>query len=365
MSKMAILNQLPPPPEGKIGFPWTDEGTPQYMACNDIPKIGKDENLPKISIITPSFNQGQFIEETIRSVLLQGYPNLEYIIIDGGSTDNTLEIIEKYCDFIHYWISEKDKGQSDAINKGLKQATGTVFNWLNSDDFYVPNALFTVGKAFENKELNVFCAQQYVDTIDGKRLHLAGVRRKETIEANLVDRYFNQSPTFFRLSIVKELGGVATDFFSCMDLELWVNYIAHFGHKGIVENADFLAVLRIHPQAKSSNAKKINYSDCFNLLFALVNSSDLKDDFPKRFLNDNAIFTIYFAKKYPLSITDEKRLLALISQQILELYSQFMSWQSFFELYFYALKQLPNNRNKRFYLLPFIKIKRLFKPISF
>lgn len=99
------------------------------------------ENLPKISIVTPSFNQGQFIEETIRSVTGQGYPNLEYIIIDGGSTDNTVEIIKKYEKDITYWVSEKDNGQSHAINKGFAIATGEIFGWLNSDDMYLPSTL--------------------------------------------------------------------------------------------------------------------------------------------------------------------------------------------------------------------------------
>ena len=93
-------------------------------------------NLPKISIVTPSFNQGQFIEQTICSVLDQGYPNLEYIIIDGGSTDNTIDIIRKYESKITYWISEPDSGQADAINKGLSIATGSIFNWINSDDYF-------------------------------------------------------------------------------------------------------------------------------------------------------------------------------------------------------------------------------------
>ena len=92
------------------------------------------DQFPKITIITPSYNQGQFIEETILSVINQGYPNLEYIIMDGGSTDNTVEVIKKYSDHINYWVSEKDKGQSNAINKGLHRATGDIINWLNSDD---------------------------------------------------------------------------------------------------------------------------------------------------------------------------------------------------------------------------------------
>jgi glycosyltransferase involved in cell wall biosynthesis len=108
---------------------------------------GKD--CPKISIITPSFNQGEFLEDTITSVLGQGYPNLEYIIIDGGSTDNSVEIIRKYEKEIKYWQSEKDDGQQKAINFGFSLATGNVFGWLNSDDMYMPGTLDFVGKFFE------------------------------------------------------------------------------------------------------------------------------------------------------------------------------------------------------------------------
>ena len=100
-----------------------------------------DANYPRISIVTPSYNQGQFIEQTIRSVLLQNYPNLEYIIIDGGSTDNTVETIEKYEQYITYWVSEPDRGQSHAINKGFARCTGEIMAWLNSDDLYLPSAL--------------------------------------------------------------------------------------------------------------------------------------------------------------------------------------------------------------------------------
>ena len=96
---------------------------------------------PKISIVTPSYNQGQFLEETIQSVLGQCYPNLEYIIMDGGSTDNSVEIIKKYEKHLAYWTSEKDGGQSAAINTGFKRATGEILGWLNSDDMYLPGAL--------------------------------------------------------------------------------------------------------------------------------------------------------------------------------------------------------------------------------
>src|SRR5690606_10615120 len=104
--------------------------------------------LPKISIVTPSYNQGQFIEETILSIISQNYPNLEYIIIDGGSTDNTVDIIKKYENHLKYWVSEADKGQADAINKGLQHCTGDIFNWINSDDYLESNSLFTIANAY-------------------------------------------------------------------------------------------------------------------------------------------------------------------------------------------------------------------------
>jgi glycosyltransferase involved in cell wall biosynthesis len=103
---------------------------------------------PKISIVTPSFNQGRFIEKTILSVIEQDYPNLEYIIIDGGSTDESVEVIKKYDQHLAYWVSEPDRGQSHAINKGFERATGEIFGWLNSDDWYHPGALKAVAEAF-------------------------------------------------------------------------------------------------------------------------------------------------------------------------------------------------------------------------
>jgi glycosyltransferase involved in cell wall biosynthesis len=114
---------------------------------------------PSISIVTPSYNQGQFIEETIRSVLLQGYSDLEYIIIDGGSTDQSVEIIKRYESWLGYWISEKDRGQSHAINKGFAVSCGEIFQWLNSDDFLLPGATREIGLVYEGAAIatSIFC----------------------------------------------------------------------------------------------------------------------------------------------------------------------------------------------------------------
>lgn len=152
------ISELPPPPAGKTGWPWTSDGP----AKDNGPSIP----LPVISLVTPSYNQGQFIERTIRSVLLQGYPNLEYFIIDGGSTDETVDIIRKYEPWLSGWTSEPDRGQSHAINKGFARCSGEVINWLNSDDLLAKDALSAVGHAFvESPDTDIvlgLCRREYL-----------------------------------------------------------------------------------------------------------------------------------------------------------------------------------------------------------
>lgn len=140
------LAELPAPPAGKTGWPWTVETPP-------IPPARPDGSpWPRISIVTPSYNQGQFIEETIRSILLQGYPDVEYIIVDGGSADQSVDIIRKYERWLTYWVSENDRGQAHAINKGFAVATGLIFGWVNSDDQLLPDALTAVSTSFDRHQ---------------------------------------------------------------------------------------------------------------------------------------------------------------------------------------------------------------------
>ncbi|NQU87011.1 MAG: glycosyltransferase [Mariniphaga sp.] len=189
------------------------------------------KTYPKISIVTPSFNQSEYIEETILSVINQNYPNLEYIIIDGGSTDRSIDIIKKYEKHIHYWISEKDNGMYEAINKGFRKSTGEVLCWINSDDIFFENSLFKVAEIFS--QLN------YVDWITGrcgyidKEGNKTRVSRKKLYNQELLKSGFYKSPysylvnqnvVFWRRELWEKVGGVNEDLKCASDFVLWTKF---------------------------------------------------------------------------------------------------------------------------------------------
>ncbi len=207
----------------------------------------------KISIITPSYNQGSYLEETILSVLNQNYENIEYIIIDGGSSDNSVEIIKKYQSKLHYWSSEKDNGQSEAINKGLKKCTGDVITWLNSDDVFLPNILSEVS--------NYFVKNPKLGLLHGKAL-LFGEKRKGQVIGNPMDhmkeRYlayipFPQPSSFFNRKVIEKTGPLNANLHYGMDFDLLSRIALNFE---ITYINRILTKYRIHDESKTNHHLK-------------------------------------------------------------------------------------------------------------
>lgn len=206
--------------------------------------------LPKISIVTPSYNQGEFLEQTILSVLDQNYPNLEYIVIDGGSTDNSVGIIKKYERHLSYWISEKDKGQSDAINKGIRKMTGDIFNWLNSDDFFSPGILKEVARTYKSNP-DVVCGRIRFHYPDGRTAISSDFpHSKDIVEVIASTKYVQQS-TFFPLGFIREIGGVNPELHYAMDFEIWIKYLFKHGLSSVKNNENVIADFRIHNASKT------------------------------------------------------------------------------------------------------------------
>ncbi len=180
-------------------------------------------NLPLVSIITPSFNQARFLEETIRSVLEQDYPKIEYIIVDGGSTDDSTEIIRKYSDRLAWWVSEKDRGQTDAINKGFAHATGEILAWLNSDDTYLPEAIYEA-VAFLQSHPDVGMVYGDANLINEAGGVIGKFPAAQTDYRRLRQGYVHipQQASFWRAELWRQVGPLDPTFYFAMDYDLWV-----------------------------------------------------------------------------------------------------------------------------------------------
>jgi glycosyltransferase involved in cell wall biosynthesis len=188
--------------------------------------FSKDIIYPKITIITPSYNQGRFLEETILSVINQNYPSLEYIIIDGGSTDKSLDIIKKYEKHLTFWLSEKDKGQSEALNKGLKKASGDIVAWLNSDDLYCENTLHEIAALFtkhKNKDIIYGDVMNFLEN---------GTETRVINRFDLKDFFkrisIHQPSVFWRRKLLDETGLLDETLYYCMDYELWMKLFLNY-----------------------------------------------------------------------------------------------------------------------------------------
>lgn len=205
---------------------------------------------PKISIITPSFEQGAFLEDTILSIIHQQYPNLEFILVDGGSQDESVSIIRKYDNHLTWWTSEKDKGQSDALNKGLAQATGEIVNWICSDDLLMPQALYHIALSFESPENQVICgwSRQFAGEQD---FGLACTTLYSSWPDLLYVSHICQPSTWFRMSTFQSLIPLNTRLHFTMDSEIWLQYLLKNGRTGIQEIATVLTAYRYHDNSKT------------------------------------------------------------------------------------------------------------------
>ncbi len=241
--KEGLLSKLPSPLNSKSGWPWNIETLIATELTYD-----NELSYPKISIVMPSYNQGDYIEETIRSVLLQNYPNLEFIICDGGSSDKTKEVLEKYSPWLSFWQSQKDSGQGHAINLGFSIASGDYFGWINSDDFYLPDCFYQVIKNFSDFNKDFVYGDSLALNENDKSLNYYQ-------SFLVIDRYLRfggiipSHAAFWKKNIHQPIW---EDLICAIDAELWLRLVVGRSKSHLKFP---LAVARIQPEAKSVNER--------------------------------------------------------------------------------------------------------------
>lgn len=243
--------QLPAPPPGRVGWPWQAVPTDEPA---------RSEGLPGISIVTASYNQGAFLEETLRSVLLQDYPALEHIVIDGGSADRSPDILRRYSPHLTYWVSEPDSGPADALAKGFRKATGDIVAYLNSDDVYQPGVLREVGRYFvEHPDCDVLYGDTY--WIDPEGRVVAERRQTPFLTSGFLygGADLQQPSVFWTRQAYDKAGGIDPSYRFAFDTDLFFRFAvggARFHHL-----KRFFASFRLHPNAKSSRETDICRED--------------------------------------------------------------------------------------------------------
>jgi glycosyltransferase involved in cell wall biosynthesis len=253
---LLTVRDLPPAPLGKYGWPWTEESAP-------LPGVAPDGRAwPRVTIVTPSYNQGHFIEETIRSVLLQGYPNLEYIVVDGGSTDDTVAILQRYDTHLR-WLSEADEGQSDAINKGLSLATGAIQAYLNSDDTYLPGAIQIIAAyAMADEQAGLIYGDCRATRENGE---VYGLIKGEVFDVQRLimrGRFVPQQAAFWRREAMEQVGPFDATLHYCMDHDFFIRVGRAFPAAYIPQP---LANFRFHGTSKSVSDEERHWRECLTV----------------------------------------------------------------------------------------------------
>ena len=262
-------NDLPLPLSNKKDWPWENK----YKKLQEM--TDNSDVWPKISIVTPSYNQGQYLEETIRSVLLQGYPNLEYIIIDGGSTDGSIEIIKKYERWIAYWVSEPDTGQAAAINKGFKVAGGDILAWLNSDDLYTEGTLHEIGRFFlRNKDIDLVYGGCLKISNEGKILN-AEKAATYNFQKLIMHNIIAQPSTFFKNTFFAKSGPLNEKMNYCFDVELWVRGSFLFKYKN---HPKFFSKFRYHNDSKTVSQNLLMSKEATEASIGVLEKNKARND---------------------------------------------------------------------------------------
>lgn len=245
------LVDLPAPLTGGKGWPWVEES----FQLPDTMSNGRP--WPRVSMVTPSYNQGHFLEETIRSVLLQGYPNLEYMVMDGGSSDESVEIIQRYEPWLAYWKSEPDRGQAHAVNQGWTRATGVIYGWINSDDLLVPGAIGVAANALSDGAARWICGgASVIDTL-GREVAVEMPRPHLNME-NMIATWqrpsysYPQMSSYVTADVVQSAGLLREDLAYVMDHEYWLRLVALGYDPVLIETV--LSRYRLHGQSKTVSA---------------------------------------------------------------------------------------------------------------
>ncbi len=211
---------------------------------------------PRITVVTPSYNQVKYLCRTIESILDQGYPNLEYMIVDGGSTDGSADLIRRYERHLAYWVSEKDRGQSEAINKAFRRATGRFFNWINSDDILFPGALWRVAEAIgEHPDADIIVGDHAQCDADGRIIWVSATASKWSRWPSRWVMLMGQQSTFVASDSYRRVHGVREDLHMSMDMDLYYR-VCRAGAK-IVRAPGLIGVIRKHPESKGSTAQPL------------------------------------------------------------------------------------------------------------
>jgi glycosyltransferase involved in cell wall biosynthesis len=246
---------IPPPPTGRTGWPWV---LPE-------PPVGDERDLSVITLVTPVLNQAATLERAIRSVLGQGYPRLEYIIMDGGSTDGTLDVISRYERHLTVWVSEADGGQSEAINRGLAMGTGSVLGWLCGDDYLMPGALLDVGRRFANAPDCHWLAGAGEFTYAGSQRvdrHPAGLVGDRGLldywRYGMAGHYIPQPSCFWSRHLWELVGGLRESNRLAMDYELWLRFEEH---AELRTTETVYSVSELHPNCKSVREHRGQYAE--------------------------------------------------------------------------------------------------------